>query len=225
MPALPDVPGVLKVVLHYQLGSDLTAINRLFFAYTGTPPTDAVCATIGGSVGSAVGSHLTALISSENAQTEVDVTDLTTPSSGNGTFVFSQAGTRAGDVLPANVCGLLVSKIGRRYRGGKPRTYWPIGTANDVLNSQEWSSSAVTAFQTGLDAFLTEVGAITESGTTLAGQVNVSYYEGFTPVLNPITGRTRDVSKLRTVPVVDAVLSNLFNPHYGSQRRRTLIRS
>jgi hypothetical protein len=53
--------------------------------------------------------------------------------------------------------------------------------------------------------------------------VSVSYYEGFTSVTNPITGRTKDVSKLRTGgPVVDVVSAIIVANGPKSQRRRNL---
>ncbi|MGH9123011.1 MAG: hypothetical protein ACRDYC_13890, partial [Acidimicrobiales bacterium] len=55
---------------------------------------------------------------------------------------------------------------------------------------------------------------------------SISYYKGFTSVLNPVTGRTRDVPKVRAgadLPVpIDTVTALIVNPKPGSQRRRQL---
>jgi hypothetical protein len=50
--------------------------------------------------------------------------------------------------------------------------------------------------------------------------VNVSYYNGFTVVTNPTTGRARNVPTLRGTPVVDTVTGIVARVQVGSQRRR-----
>ncbi len=68
-------------------------------------------------------------------------------------------------------------------------------------------------------------GLLTNTPTTLRllGQVNVSYYEGFKVVTDPLTGRSRNVSQLRPEgPAVDRITSFSINPKLGSQRRRNL---
>jgi hypothetical protein len=224
MPALPDVPNVLRLVLHYIVGGDTQAIDRLYVGYTGSAPSDANCATIAGDVETAFGTDLKSLMYTGSELTGVVVTDLTTPTSGQGSSSTVISGTRTGGVLPANACVLQNSQINRRYRGGKPRTYWPFGTDTDLSSAQVWSGASITAFETGLNAFWTAVAAISVGGCTLGDQVNVSYYKGFTAVLNPITGRTRDVPNVRATAVVDTIQALTVNPHVASQRRRTLIR-
>lgn len=225
MPALPDVPNVLKVVLEYQLGADLTAINRVYWEYSGTPPTDGVCVTIATDVSNAWNTDVASLVTSENSLESVTVTDLSSATSGEGSYIATRQGTRGGAQLPANVALLENLLIGRRYRGGKPRTYWPLGVAADVLNSQQWTTAFLSGVAGNLASFATAVSAISVSGCLLSpGQVNISYYEGFTSVLNPVTGRTRDVPKVRSSALIDSIASRSVNPYIASQRRRTLIR-
>ena len=225
MPALPPVPNVLKVVLEYQLGADLTAINRLYWEYTGTPPTNGVCVTIATDISNAWNTDLASLLNSLNSLESVTVADLSSPSSGEGAYATARDGTRSGDPLGGQTCLLENLAIQRKYRGGKPRSYWPFGSTGDVLNSQQWETAFVTGSATNLASFATAVSAISVSGCALSpGQVNVSYYEGFTPVLNPVTGRTRDVPKVRATPLIDVIASRSVNAYLGTQRRRTLIR-
>ncbi|MGO9750265.1 MAG: hypothetical protein ACLP8S_05560 [Solirubrobacteraceae bacterium] len=68
-------------------------------------------------------------------------------------------------------------------------------------------------------------GLLTHTPATfrLIGQVNVSYYEGFQVVTDPLTGRSRNVSQLRSEgPVVDRITGFSINPKLGSQRGRNL---
>lgn len=63
----------------------------------------------------------------------------------------------------------------------------------------------------------------TPSTLRLINQVNVSYYEGFEVVTDPVTGRSRNVPQLRPGgPVVDKITGFSINPKLGSQRLRNL---
>jgi hypothetical protein len=111
----------------------------------------------------------------------------------------------------------------RRYRGGKPRSYWPFGTYSDLANPSQWSTTYITAVTTAMDAFLAHMLAITESGTSLTSQVNVSLYSGFTSVENPVTHRWRNIPTYRTGTIpVDDIVSYSINAKPGTQRRRAL---
>ena len=225
MPALPDVANVLKIGVHWIVGGDSQAYDRVYLGYNGSAPTDANCATIAQDINTAAVSHLIPLVFSGTDLTSIDVTDLTSPTSGSGEYAASTAGTRSGAVLPENATTLQNSQIQRRYRGGKPRTYWPFGTDSDLSSPQVWSGSAITAFEAGLAAFYTACAAISVGGCSVGAQVNVSYYKGFTAVVNPITGRTRDVPNVRSAAVIDTISAISVNEHVASQRRRTLIRT
>ena len=67
-------------------------------------------------------------------------------------------------------------------------------------------------------------GIYVNMGATLTiTNVNVSFFEGFTPVQNPITLRYRNVPKIRTVPLIDIISTITANPAPCFQRRRGLI--
>ena len=50
MPTPPPVAEVLRVAVGFSIGTDLTARYRFFVQYSGTAPTDAVCAAIAAAV-------------------------------------------------------------------------------------------------------------------------------------------------------------------------------
>lgn len=225
MPALPDVPNMLKIEHLMSVGNDGSAMVRWFVAYTGTAPSDSVCNSIAGACAAAWATDLAPLANTDVILNEITVTDLTSPTSGRGVWSGSHAGTRSTTTLPGATAVLINMPIARRYRGGKPRSYWPFLGGTDLLTAQQWESSAVTAVEGGLESYLTAVYASGSGGTTVSTLSNVSYYSGFTAVVNPITGRTKDVPKLRTGgPVVDAIISLVCNPKPASQRRRSLQR-
>lgn len=129
-------------------------------------------------------------------------------------------GTGETAALPAGLAVVSSYEISRRYRGGHPRSYWPIGLPSDIGTDQTWSSAAVTAFQSAIAGVLDSLPASTSGGTTISSHVNVSYYSGFTSVENPITHRYRNVPTLRATPTVDLVTSVVVRPYIGSMRRR-----
>lgn len=222
MPALPDYPNVLKVEVLWTVGADVDVSSRTHFTYSGTAPSSTTCAAIALAIYNLTVTDLVPLIANENAFRGISVTDLTSPTSGYGEYLEPTPGTRgSGDSLPAEVCALWNMQMLRRYRGGKPRVYWPFGIGSDILSPSAWESSSVTAFEVGLNNWFAAIQEIVSSGTTLVALCSVSYYEGFTTVLNPITGRTRDVPKVRSVAIAPDIITDVFiNPKPGAQRRR-----
>ena len=223
MPVPPDHPGVLRIKHNWNVGSDLSVGTTLHFTYTGTAPSNAVCATIAADCYALAVTNLVPLLCDDNYLTGVDVTDLTSPSSGNGVHVASQVGTRAGLPLPAATCVLINYGLDRRYRGGHPRSYVPAFTVNDIDTEQSWEGGSLTAFIPAWTDFIeSAVGSMWAGGGTPTN-VNVSYFDRFTAVQNPITLRWRNVPKVRTTPVVDTVATISANPAPCFQTRRGLI--
>lgn len=223
MPPLPAIPNTLMVRHFFSVGTDLSVATRLFYTYTGTAPSDSVCGTIASDIYTALATNLPAVMHGDNDITGVSVQDLTSALGGFGEHLAVTPGTEGGQPLAAGTAVLLNMKIARRYRGGKPRTYWPLGTANDLTTPSAWAASSVTAFHTALAQVIDDTIAISTGGTTINTLVNVSYYSGFTAVTNPITGRTRDVPKVRTAAITpDPFIGISVNPKPASQRRRNL---
>lgn len=221
MPALIDQPQVLRVRIGWIVAADLTVGTTLHFSYTGTAPSDATCATIAAAIRAQAVTDFVPMISPDVELGDVTVTDLTSSTSGTGEATGTTDGSRSGAALPGATCLLASYSIARRYRGGKPRSYWPWGTSDDTDGGQQWTTGFTTGAATALNSFLSYVSDYASSGTSITGQVNVSYYDGFVVVTNPITGRTRNAPKPRTVAIPpDPVLGVAINPRYGSQRRR-----
>ena len=227
MPALPDVPQVFKLTFTFAVGADANAIVRLHGKYAGPAPDDSACDTYCIGVDGLISADMAAVLDTESAYTGCELVDLTSPTSGVGTHHGPvAAGARAGTPMGANAAVLVNMPISRRYRGGKPRSYWPWGVAEDLSDRQVWTSGAVTTWDTTVaDIFVAMT--VTPLGTaTVTSVCSVSYYQGFTPVFNPITGRTRDVSSLRAGgPVVDLITGASASAKLSSQRRRNLQRT
>jgi hypothetical protein len=223
VPPLPNYPNVLKLELLWNVGADVNVQSRLHFTYSGTAPSNAVCATIASDAYAFAVTDLIPLLGTDNSLEGVSVQDLTTPLSGFGEHLADTAGTRSGEPLPGGTAVLMNIRIPRRYRGGKPRVYWPLGTAADLATPNAWVSGSIAAFLAGCAGFIDGVLTIVESGTTIVTMCSISYYEGFTAVVNPITGRTRDVPKVRTAAIAPDLFDGVaINPRPASQRRRNL---
>lgn len=149
----------------------------------------------------------------------VKVIDLSSSSGALGIHSEVAAGSRTGDEGPGSLCVLTNYLITRRYRGGKPRSYWPWGVAQDLSTQQTWDSTLLNAVSTGLAGLFSSVIGLEEGTTTITDHVNVSYYAGFHVITTP-SGRMKNVSTLRTTPVVDTIVSFGTPARPASQRRR-----
>ena len=122
-----------------------------------------------------------------------------------GVDAVAVAGTLAGTPITAETCMLITMQIGRRYRGGHPRMYLPLGGAASILDQTHWTTTFQSTIQTKWAAFYNAVIAGGAGTPTLDYQANVSYYSG---------------KVLRTTPVIDKVLGWTIQQVPGSQRRR-----
>lgn len=220
MPALPDVPGVLKVALSGTLFKGNEWLSRYYLSYTGTAPTVTQLGTFNAALITSFGTNLKSLMNNENSLTQVESIDLTSPTSAVATTSASVAGTRGTAILPAQIATVVSYEIARRYRGGHPRGYWPFGVETDLGQEQAWTPTYIGLVNTGWTAFLASNTTTPWSGAGTVAQCNVSYYKGFTVITNPVTGRARNVPTLRVSPVVDAVTAFVTRASPGTQRRR-----
>jgi hypothetical protein len=196
-------------------------VSRFYGQYTGTSPTNAQLTTFDAAVAAAITSRFVSLMTSAVNVTGIQSTDLTSPTGAVDTSAPTIVGTRAGGVMPAEVSFVASYLIARRYRGGHPRGYWPFGSETDLFNPRVWVGTFPGIVQTALTNFFADVATAGAVFGTTYTHVNVSYYQGFTVVINPLTGRARNVPKLRVGgPVVDGVTSVIGRTTPGVQRRR-----
>jgi len=221
MPALPPVSKVLRVALEGLFGEDTHIVNRFFLQYAGTAPTDADLTTLAGTIFSAWVSKLAAHICAGYATEQLSIEDLSSPTAASVQVLGSHAGTDTGVVIPAGGAFVMKFPIARRYRGGHPRMYFAGISNAHLTDDQTWDLTFRNAFASDWSGFINLINAGVWSGGTSLTQVNVSYYEGFTPHEYP-SGRYRNIPNLRGTPVVDVISLAVANPRPGSQRRRNL---
>ena len=202
---LPAVPNVLKIQWKWTVGTDATVWSHMFWQYSGSAPSGVDLATFAGQVQSKWATNMNALQRSDVLMTGVYVTDLSNRTTMAGVWNGSVAGTRSSGAIPAQTAALLVLTIARRYRGGKPRLYLPLGNNIDVTAPQAWTTAFVTAANTGWTNYFNALASSSVGPATLVNQVSVSYYSGHA---------------LRPTPVVDPLVSFHFSSVPASQRRR-----
>ena len=207
--------------MQFAYGTDLNVRNRLFFKYAGTAPTSAVLAGWAATFGvewavNMQGEHVSAVVLET-----VEITDLTSPTSGQGTASLNLTGTLAGGVLPAQTCVIVNFHIARRYRGGKPRIYGPFLSDAQMASPSAWSSTPLNNLVSNYADFIARCITNAPVSMNVTNQVNVSYFTlPNTVVVSPTTGRARNVPTRRTNPLVDNIVSITGNLKPGSQRRR-----
>jgi hypothetical protein len=219
MPPLPSVPNVVRVDWLWSDSADTNVSTKQYFKYSGSPPTSADCVALAAeiySLQSAMHAQWDGLTVLEGTR----VTDLSSPSGGLGEHAESTTGTRPGNSLAGGIAVLVNYVISRRYRGGKPRNYFPFFVASDLTTRQSWFGTSLTELDSALSTYFGGVAGLSSGGTTLGDHVNISYYDGFRVVTSPTTGRARNVPTLRTTPLVDTILSYAASSRPSSQRRR-----
>lgn len=222
MPALPDVPKVLKIEFVHSYGTDTTVMSRQFWSYSGSAPNsddlDTFCVNVGGGWDSNCASLSNA---AQVALETVTAIDLSSSTGAEGTGAAAFPGTRDGADLDAATAMVVAYPISRRYRGGHPRGYWPFGSQPDLATPQTWSSGFVTEVADGIIGMNGNTAASGWGGAGILQQVSVSYYDGFVAVENPLTHRYRNVPTVRVTPLIDVVSTEVIpRTRVGSQRRR-----
>lgn len=220
MPALPAVPGVVKARLKFTDAASIDAGFGIYFSYTGGTPSGGDMGTLASSIESNWATHVQGDMPTDLTLVEVTATDLSSSSGSVGTWTGSDPGGTSGTIISSGACFCINHVINRRYRGGKPKTFVPGVLPVDLNGTNQISSGRQASLIGSWGDFVSGVLGTSGMSITMQNIVNVSFYEGFTTVLNPVTGRYRNVPKLRDVPLVDVIHSSAVAQKLGSQRRR-----
>jgi hypothetical protein len=221
VPALPNVPKVVRIDEHFVLGADQNAMWRTFWQYSGTlNNTDANVWAADIFAAWHAGGSFAPQTSPSTSHVKTELTDLSTNSSPQAIITGSNAGTAGGGALAAGTAMVISFKTARRYRGGHPRIYIPGIPSAMLQTAQTWFATSMASMLSAFATYASAVETNLPSAGGTATQVNVSYFQGFTNVTFP-SGRIRPVPKLRSAgPVVDLIVNAFVNPNVASQRRR-----
>lgn len=219
MPALPDVAKVLRVDLHQALDEDVHVLNRIYWRYTDSAGSDDLN-TLANLFMTEWSSHIAPRLTNHHNLLDVDIQDLSSDTANAGISSHaSVSGSVDLDSLPAGAAIVVNFKIGRRYRGGKPKCYISGAQYNELADAQTIGVANADAWAAAFVAFTAGVVAGAPAGLGTTDHVAVSYFHGFT-VEDRSPLRPRIVPTLRGTPLVDPVLDYIVDVHIGSQRRR-----
>lgn len=219
MPPLPPHAGLLKIVIHWGLPSGGFSTTGLHWAYTGSVPTAAAANAIAASVRTSAVTQFLPRLTTDRTLQNVTVTDLSSSSGVVGLAAASSGGARPTPGISVNDALVVDYLIGRRYRGGKPRSYYPFGADADQLGGNQWTTAFVTEMNNAVTAFTAAVVGVSSGGTILSSPLSVSYYSGFTTYTGS-GGRPKVRATLRPTPLLDPITSHAVLKRIGSQRRR-----
>lgn len=220
MPPLPAVPNVLRYDFLQSMQSQPDIQNRLYFAYTGGPPSPSDLLASAVALAASWHTNMHPHQVPELTLNAVRGIDL---NSNTGAVVVANAGTVgtfADDPQGLGVALVVQFKIARRYRGGKPRLYMagpPFGAIVGATGA--WGAGYTAAVLASFQAMVAGFVGTTFGALTIGAHHNVSYFSGFHNVTLP-SGRETSRPTVRGVAVVDQVTGYAINPRPASQRRR-----
>jgi hypothetical protein len=221
VPAPVPTPGFLKVTLGYNIAEDVDVHSRFYLKYGGGPPSVSDCTSLGLAIGSDWNTYLAELSQSPLETTRV--TDLTSQSASDSIASTVHAGTRTGSFIPAGCCLLTNFHIARRYRGGKPKMFWPFGVQSDLQDGQTWDTAFQTLCTNQINDFFTAVFGASSGTTTITGLYSIGYYHKFQYTQpDPVTGRIKLKPTALATPYTDPVITVTVNPKVSYQRRRAV---
>jgi hypothetical protein len=142
--------------------------------------------------------------------------DLTNDTGLVGTSTGSDAGATAGTTMPNNAALVISWHIGRHYRGGHPRMYFGGLNAGDISNGNRISGSAMTSWNTSVQAFFTALKSISNP---LGGQFVPVALHRQKVIPNPSPPPDKEVLILNPV-LKDQINSVSLDNRIDSQRRR-----
>jgi hypothetical protein len=219
MTPLPFVPNVLKAQFQWTDGGGNPLYNNIFLSYSGGPPDDATALALAHDFFTSF-AELANLAHNSVTLTGCRVTDLSSDSTGDALYSAAAPGMLTGDRIPISSCLLINYSIGRRYRGGKPRNYFPLGDSESLQDDRTWSAGFVTDCQEGWGDVIAAIQGTGESGTTIESHVNVSYYLSSVGSITDDGKRGKTTPTRRETPLVNATVGFSVASRVASQRRR-----
>lgn len=218
MGPLPSPGAVVQTNLTWKVDDDTGALTRLFWSYTGGAPSGAALTSFCADVDAAVDTFFGPLFLATTLATGTKAIDLSSDTGNEAESTQANAGSRSGTRLSPGTAVTVAHEIARRYRGGHPRSYLPFGAGADILSSGEWDTAFTNAVTAAFANFVTTVRG--SGHVAIDKLVNVSYYKGNNPIIDPISGRAKNIPQKRVTPLVNEISGSVARVKIGSQRRR-----
>lgn len=213
----------VRCKLDYTQSDGFLGGSRFYLGYAGSIPSGANLDTLAGDIAAAWNTDCAPLINTDWSLTEIDCYDISSETGASGYWTGSHAGTNSGNALPAQVAVNVEFNIARRYRGGKPRVYWPPGTEDDIETPEKWSTAFQGDWDTATTAFFTALEGLSIGSMGALTHQALSFYKGWDTAHPVIKKRGTFYPPLpRAAILPDAVASYATKLEISSQRRRRL---
>lgn len=211
---------MLRVGFNWQYGSVGEAGARFFLKWSGTTPNLADVTAVATQALNDWNSVLKPLCTADVVINATKCTDLSSSSGAEYTDTTPSTGTRSGSALPTMAAAHIAFQIQRRYRGGHPGIFLPLGATSDQLTGATWDSTFITAVNSAWTSFISGVLGTSGLGTTLVEQENYSAINGYNTVGPFPDGKFKYPGKFRSTAVLDAITGHGLSPLIATQRRR-----
>lgn len=213
------VPGVATTVLKGMIGSNPWAVvHHWKFSGSVDPWSQSNMDLLALSVFNAWGTAIKANAGGNVTTTEVDSVDIGSSTGVGSVYTHTPVAGGQGAVLePSSACIVVQNRIASRYRGGHPRTYWPILTTQDMVTENTWAAAKVTSVTNSIVSFVSAViGASYTGGVSGLQHVIPRYTYTYTDVPQ----HHKWVKERTGLEGVHVVQSYFGVPRIASQRRR-----
>lgn len=178
------------------------------YVYTGGAPIAADLNSFAADAYSELVSDFIGTINEEYMLTECVVTPQDNGSFPTGSHTGTNVGGSTGQNPGSGVAQDLIWQVPLRYRGGRPRTSFPPPSTSNMVNAREWSSSAITGFNSAVASFMAHFLERSYGGITIGSVACVSYVHLGVP---------------REPPLILLPSSGTLRPRLGSMRKRTRV--
>lgn len=220
IPPLPDTPCV-RVRMDFTQADGFTGGIRFFESYSGSAPTAGDCTTLAGDIATAYATNVLNWVNDDWSLTEIDVLDIASDSGLSGQWTGTETGGRSGTPLPAQVATNVEFNIARRYRGGKPRMFWPPSVTGDLANPSNYDGTFLAGIGSATSAFFATIAGLSIGAMGTLAHVNLSYYSGYETTSPPWRGPGyKYPPKYRALAKSDVIEGYAPKAMLGSQKRR-----
>ncbi len=220
MPALPVVPGVVKVQLVGTTGGEpCRNITHWRYVTTSGDLTSAQLLVALDKFVNSWGTNAAPVINNTVSLLAVEGADLTSSTAATATAPSTHVGGASDYPTPPSTCVLESKTIARRYRGGHPRTYWPGPGLSQSLSSlgDQFNSGSLAAWQTAIEDYY---GAIPSAVTSDSDSNLSSWHEVCVHYYSEAGGYPASGHVPLPAPYVDDVSANTIDLKWATQRRR-----
>jgi hypothetical protein len=216
---MPAVANALHVRLLFDIQGKLNQGCGWDYSYSGAIPQLADLNSMATALSTAVNANFQTQTASGLVYTGLTITDLSSATGAIGTATLNTTGTGGAPMPPQN-CFVTSYATALRYRGGHPKTFWPLGYEALLAANGQWSTAGISAMLNAVQLVINTPVGHQYGSTDIVNHIWISYYHGHTVVTSPTTGRARNVPTLRPTPLpylVTGVTGEIF---VASQRRR-----